>query len=123
MKIKDILNESVIVNGYWEDIPDDFDDMYNPEVARFSDDTKQYYKKYFETYFKDGVTPVFTKVDNSEHCNEKWKNKPDQNELQSAGYRGQQDVLKRAGVPHDKNVKEYDEHEIQIKSLKSNIDI
>ena len=96
MKIKDILNESI-------------EDMYNPEAAKIADENREYYKEYFKNFFQFGDTPVFTEQTNFDDPNaEEWDTKPDRDKRQSAGYRGQQNALVKAGVPHDANVQKYE---------------
>jgi hypothetical protein len=113
MKIKDILTESstapVIIANQTK-FEDEFDSFYNPQADMIANLNRQYYKKYFKEFLTHGSTPVFSNTDNFEHDKEEkdWTHKPDLDSHQSAGYRGQQNALHKAGVPHDKNVKKYD---------------
>ena len=57
---------------------------------------REHYRKYFKDFFANGVTPVFTTVDNHEDPDAReWDNKPDGEQSQTSGYRGQQNALHR----------------------------
>lgn len=111
MNIKDILNESAtdLVAHCYTDASDELDSMYNPEATQFAELNREHYKEYFEEFYANGTPPVFEKEDNHFDPNAtEWHHKPAEGEIQSAGYRGQQRALDKAGVPHDKNVQRYD---------------
>jgi len=98
MKIKDILNESF----------DEHDDFFNPEAQAFAEETKEYYKEYFKEFLQFGSVPVFTTQSNFVDPDaEEWTIKPEKDVMQSAGYRGQQNALARAGTPYDNDVQDY----------------
>lgn len=111
MKIKDILNESVApqIAHYHVEADSDFDSFFNPQAAMIADKNREHYKKFFPEYFESGAVPVFEKEDNNEEHEdlEEWTSKPQKESPQSAGYRGQQNALHRAGVPHDEDVQAY----------------
>lgn len=104
MKIKDILHESAtdLVARFHSTKPTkSIDRQYNPESREISDKNLQYYRKYFE----ENTTPVFTKETNFHDPDATpWTNKPSEDERQSPGYRGQQYVRSRAGMPTAKDV-------------------
>jgi len=108
MKIKDILNESSteLVARFHKSSQEDIDQYFNSEAHGYAESTRDYYKQFFEQH----PTPVFLNTSNLEEDQsvEDWTNKPYDSEPQSAGYRGQQTALERAGLPRDKNVQGYD---------------
>lgn len=108
MKLKDILNESAtdIVARFYKEAGKDYDKFYNPEDVKYKDHTKEeYYDKYFESWFKDGVVPVFEKpVDKPQP---EYTIQPKQGKLQSPGYRGLQYALAAAGLPYNHDVQYY----------------
>jgi hypothetical protein len=112
MKIKDILTENTapLIMTDQTQFDEEFDTFYNPQADMIANMNRDYYKKYFKEFFTDGSVPVFTEADNypPSEDEEDWTTKPNPEAPQSAGYRGQQNALHRAGVPHDKNVGGYD---------------
>lgn len=112
MNIKDILNESAtdLVANFYERTEENFDNQYNPQAAMIADMNREHYAKYFGDFEESGIPPVFEKVDNNETYPDlvNWDNHPDAAALQTPGYRGQQQALGRAGVPHANNAQKYD---------------
>jgi hypothetical protein len=110
MKIKDILSESSapLVAQYHRGVDEDFDSYFNPQAAMIAELNREHYKKYFSDFDLTGIVPVFEKDDGFHDPEaESWDNKPIEGDPQSAGYRGQQNALHRAGLPHDENVQRY----------------
>jgi hypothetical protein len=103
MKIKEIINESStdLVARFWKEGDLSIDEMLNTEANEIINKNKSYYQKYFKKCLEHGVTPVFTDVDNNPtKSNEKWNTYPSPDVRQTAGYRGKQHALARAGIPH-----------------------
>lgn len=110
MKIKDILNESAtdLVAHCFVDPDEQVDEMYNPEAVHAARLNREHYKEFFGEFYATGTPPVFEKEDNHfDPDAREWDHKPERDAIQSAGYRGQQRALGRAGVPHDKGVQKY----------------
>jgi hypothetical protein len=78
---------------------------FNYEAYRAQEDQARYYVQNNMI----GNVPVFEKP----HKNpdeENWSNQPNENNVESAGYRGLQNVLRRSGHEYDKSVDHEDPH-------------
>jgi hypothetical protein len=120
MKIKEILNESPtdLVAHYHVQGTSDIDQFMNSVARQYSDQTKEYYKNNFKTFFQSGVAPVFTESPEDEY---KWSTQPAKDSYQSAGYRGKQYAAARAKQPYDKNVQNQPIAAIGIEQSKGNL--
>jgi len=108
MKIKDILNEDVtdVIARFYKEGSRESDRYMNPEDVHYRDLNREYYKKYFKSWFTEEVVPVFKKpVDKPQP---EYTNKPKEGKLQSPGYRGLQYALAHADLPYNDNVQRYD---------------
>lgn len=108
MKIFDILNESVTdcVARFYKEASEDFDRHYNKEDVEYKDRNKKYYDEHFKEWFKEDITPVFTKpLEKSEH---EYTVIPKEGKLQSPGFRGLNYALAAAGLPYDHKVQRYE---------------
>lgn len=112
MKIKDILteNSAPLVMTNQTQFDDEVDTFYNPQADMIANMNRDYYKRYFKEFFANGSVPIFAEADNypPDEDEKEWTIKPDPEAAQSAGYRGQQNALHKAGVPRDKGVDGYD---------------
>lgn len=108
MKLKDILTESStdVVARFYKEAGKDFDRFYNKEDVEYKEKTKGYYEKFFDSWFKEGIAPVFAKPTTPAQA--EYTNKPGKGKLQSPGYRGQQYAKARADMPYDHNVQRYE---------------
>ena len=70
----------------------EIDDLYNPEASEFRDDEVKQQRN-----IENSVGVVVSDID---HDEPKWDNTPDDDELQSSGFRGGEEAKERAGVPH-----------------------
>jgi len=104
MKINEILTESPtdLTAHAYPNAEDDFDELHNREANTFATENRDYYNLYFKEFFSEGIPPVFDKVDNHiDEDAEDWDAHPQKDEIQSAGFRGKQHALERAGIPHE----------------------
>jgi hypothetical protein len=114
MKIKEVLSEGVtdIVARFYKEAGREFDQVYNREDVKYKDQTREYYKEFFEDWYKDDIVPVFLKPTTKPQ--KEYDTKPKEGVLQSPGYRGQQYAKARADVPYDKNVQGYEPQASQM---------
>lgn len=104
MKIKEIIKESStdLIARFYKEGDKSLDQMMNVEANEIIAKNKSYYHKYFREFEEHGITPVFTNTDNNpSEAQEDWDSYPKPNERQSAGYRGKQHALARAGLKHE----------------------
>lgn len=108
MKVKDLLLESSadIVARFYVEASLEYDKFYNPEDSQYKEKNQSYYKKHFKEWFQQHQTPVFSKP--CEPAQPPYRNRPQPNQQQSAGYRGLQYSLAAAGLPYDHNVQRYE---------------
>lgn len=120
MKIKEILTESPtdLVAHYHVQEESDIDAFMNAVAQQYAEQTEEYYKENFKSFFQHGIVPVFTESPEDE---EKWSPKPIKDSYQSPGYRGKQYVSARAGQPYDKNVQKRAIAAIGIEQSKGNL--
>lgn len=107
MNFKQLLNESPtdIVARFYKEASKDYDRYYNPEDVKYKDKNSEYYAKHFESWFNEGITPVFTKP--LDKAQPEYNVAPKDGKLQSPGYRGLQYALAAAGLPYNRNVQQY----------------
>lgn len=107
MKIKDILKENVtdVVARFYKEASAESDKFYNPENAKYKEKNAKHYEEHFDSWFNEGVVPVFTKPITKPQP--EFDNDPKPGKLQSPGYRGLQFALAAAGLPYNHNVQEY----------------
>lgn len=109
MKIKDLLiTESVtdVVARFYLEASKDSDKFYNPEDVKYKEKNHQYYDDHFKQWFSEEIVPVFTKPTTKPQP--EYTNQPKHGKIQSAGYRGKQYALARAGLPYDHKVQRYE---------------
>lgn len=107
MKIQEILTESTsdIVARFYKESSLDSEKKFNPENVKYKSDNKKYYEDYFKTWESTGIAPVFTKPVTP--AQPKYSVTPKADDVQSPGYRGIQNALSSAGLPHNKDVQPY----------------
>jgi hypothetical protein len=107
MKISDILNENATcsVARYYIEASIDNDAFYNPEDVKYKNRNKEYYKKYFKSWFSEEKVPVFKKPTTKPQS--EYTTKPKPGALQSPGYRGREYAKAAAGMPYDHEVQRY----------------
>jgi hypothetical protein len=108
MRIKDILTESVtdVVARFYLEASKEMDTFYNPEDVKYKAKNHRYYDEFFKKWFKEELVPVFTKP--VIKAQPEYTNVPKEGKIQSAGYRGKQYALERAGLPYDHKVQRYE---------------
>jgi hypothetical protein len=107
MKINEFLTESPtdVVARFYLEAGKDYDRYYNPEDVKYKEKNHKYYEEFFKEWFSDEVVPIFKKPTTKPQP--EYTNQPKPGKIQSAGYRGKQYALARAGLPYDKNVQRY----------------
>lgn len=90
MKIKEIIKE-----GHYAASIADFDDIFNPECAKYYRQEQDRAEKIKKAAV--GGIPLITKE--RQPNTPPWSIDPDKNVQQSAGYRGLQSTRKKAGLP------------------------
>lgn len=120
MKIKEILSESPtdLVAHYHVQEESDIDAFMNSVAKQYADQTKEYYKNNFKSFFNSGMVPVFTESPKDEY---KWSTQPAKYSYQTAGYRGKQYAAARAKQPYNKNVQKQPIAAIGIEQSKGNL--
>lgn len=108
MKIKDLLTESStdLVARFYKQASKEMDEQFNSEAVLIADKNKEYYKEFFNSWFTEGITPVFkTPTTKPQPA---YRPDPQDGQRQSPGYRGQQYAKRAAGMPYNHNVQGYD---------------
>ena len=108
MKIKDIINEGVtdVVARFYIEASTDMDRFYNPEDVKYKEQTAEYYKKHFKSWFSEGrASAVLTPTDAPQP---EYHPTPKEGKHQSPGYRGLQYALAAAGLPYNHDVQKYE---------------
>lgn len=107
MKIIEIINESIESNSRYDLLLNhalncqygssgtDFDKHYNPEIVANI-------KREYDRYKKLGDNPVFLKPEKQE--TDKYTTEPKKDNIQSAGYRGREKALQKAGIRKAKHL-------------------
>lgn len=108
MKIKDILNEEVtdVIARFYKEASKESDRYLNPEDVKYKGINREYYDKYFKSWFNEEIVPVFRKPVNK--AQPAYRPDPQPGVLQTPGYRGLQNALFHAGLPYNHNVQRYD---------------
>ena len=107
MKIKELLFESPtdVVARFYIEASKDNDQFYNPEDVKYKNRNKEYYEKYFKSWFSEEKVPVFRKPVVRPQA--EYTTTPKPGMLQSPGYRGREYAKAAAGLPYDHNVQRY----------------
>lgn len=104
MKISELLTESAtdVVARHYKEASERSEVYYNTDSVQYKHKNREYYKQYFEEWYEDETTPVFSVP--TRPAQAKYDTTPTGKEQQSAGYRGLQYVKARAGLPYNRNV-------------------
>jgi hypothetical protein len=107
MKIKDILNESAtdVVARFYKEASAESEKFYNPENVKYKNMNKEHYEKNFESWFSEGIIPVFAY--SGDKPQPPFTNRPKEGKQQSPGYRGLQYALAASDLPYSHKVQQY----------------